>query len=347
MRRTVAGFAAAAAVLAGFLWAVDPAGIWAGVRTADPVLFAVGFPSVLLALACWNEAYRRLFRAAGADLAAAGAAGAYGTSTFAKQVVPMGHVGGPAVVAYAYHRAAGFGYDRSLAVATLGELMALVTSVALALAGAGALAAGGSTADRRVFAAAAIALAAAGLAALAVVVYRRRTVERLVHGVARLVRGTLGRVSGRTRRATAPDDVDHRLTRYYRTLDDVTADRSALLAGLAFTGLGWVCFAVPLYTCALAVGADLPLAAAFLLVPVAGLATVVPVPGGLGGYEMALTGGLVVFGGVDATLAAAAVLLYRLPSYWFLVLVGGLATASAPRAAVHPDGEPVVGGDGE
>lgn len=86
-------------------------------------------------------------------------------------------------------------------------------------------------------------------------------------------------------------------------------------------------FAVPLYTGALALGVRVPLALVLFLVPVAGLATVVPLPGGLGGFEVALAGLLAALAAVDLTSAGAVVILYRLCSFWFFVLVGGIAAS--------------------
>lgn len=330
MRRIAAGFLASMAVLAAFVLAVDPAAVWSHAATTDPLLLLVGPPSVLVALVAWSEAYRRLFGAAGAtDLAPAPAFAAYGAGAFTKQIVPLGHLGGPAIVAYAYDRAVGLGYDRSFAVVTVGEALALAGSVSLAVLGAAGVAASASAVDYRVLAASVLLAAGTLLAAVAVVLYRRRWVARLVHGLARLLAGTVGRVSIRVRRVSDAARVDAALDRYYGTLDSVAGDRQALAAAVGFTLVGWVCFALPLYTTALAIGVELPLFLAFFLVPASGLTTAFPLPGGLGGYEVALAGVLVVVVGAAPGAAAAAVLLYRLWSYWLLLLVCGVGTAFA------------------
>jgi uncharacterized protein (TIRG00374 family) len=79
---------------------------------------------------------------------------------------------------------------------------------------------------------------------------------------------------------------------------------------------------LPLYTSGLALGVDIPLALVVLLVLLGHLVAALPLPGGLGGVEIVLAGLLTALVGVEAAVAAGVVLLYRLASYWFLILVG-------------------------
>ena len=69
-------------------------------------------------------------------------------------------------------------------------------------------------------------------------------------------------------------------------------------------------------------------ALAVFLVPMAGLATWLPLPGGLGGVEVALAAGLVAATGVGVGAAAAVAILHRLCAYWAVVAVDGVCAAS-------------------
>jgi len=80
----------------------------------------------------------------------------------------------------------------------------------------------------------------------------------------------------------------------------------------------------------LALGAgvvSLPATVAPFVVAAPGDANVLPIPGGLGGYEAVGVGALSVFAGADPETAVAAVVLFRAASYWFPLALGGLATA--------------------
>lgn len=101
----------------------------------------------------------------------------------------------------------------------------------------------------------------------------------------------------------------------------------ALICSIALTLL----YSVTLYACSRAVGIHLAFDQIFIImtVGVAG-ATAIPTPGGLGGAEAALVGGMVLYGITDST-ALAAVLLYRLFTYWLALLIGAGAFVFVQR----------------
>jgi uncharacterized protein (TIRG00374 family) len=91
----------------------------------------------------------------------------------------------------------------------------------------------------------------------------------------------------------------------------------------------------------LAVGADIPWRALLLAYAAGQLATNLPItPGGLGVVEGSLTIALVAYGGAQASTVAA-VLLYRLMSFWALLPAGyiswGLVTWDLRRGAAQAE----------
>lgn len=94
----------------------------------------------------------------------------------------------------------------------------------------------------------------------------------------------------------------------------------ALLYAMAVT----LCHVAALYFCTRAVGAQESFWVIFVVFTAGTLAgTVTPTPGGLGGVEAGLAAALIAYG-VDASAALAAVLLYRLLTYWLLLVPGFL-----------------------
>lgn len=80
-----------------------------------------------------------------------------------------------------------------------------------------------------------------------------------------------------------------------------------------------------LYSCMMALGIQLPFIV-IVLIFTFGLSTgtVTPTPGGLGGFEAGLVGGFVAYH-VSSASALAITLLFRLVSYWLMLLIGMLA----------------------
>lgn len=111
---------------------------------------------------------------------------------------------------------------------------------------------------------------------------------------------------------------------------------SALLTSMLLTLANSLC----LYAACKAVGGDVGFGQALLILSLgvsAGVA--VPTPGGLGGFEAGLTAGFIAFG-LNSQQALAAALLYRLISYWLVLLFGALAFVALQRRgwfAIRPN----------
>ena len=346
--QSVVGFALALALVGVFLAVVGPAAVLASMADASLPVYAVGFVAVIGAFYCWSEALRQLLLgvSGGRDVRGPRYLAAFMSGEFLKQVVPMGHSGGPVFVAYAVSRETDAPYEATFAAATHVEFVNIGASVVLALVGLAVLASTGAVETGAVFVALLVGLAAAVVALLGagvLVASRRTLVERVAVTVARLVCVTVGRLSGRVRTAFDPEQVTGVATAYYAALDTALADRPQVGRAVAFSLVGWALFLVPLYTSFRAIGTPVPYAVVLFVVPVLSLVNVVPLPGGLGGFEIALAAVLVTLVGLDLPTATAGVFLYRLSNYWFVVLGGGVAAAltslrpADPPSILDPD----------
>jgi len=102
---------------------------------------------------------------------------------------------------------------------------------------------------------------------------------------------------------------------------------TALFSSMLLT----ICNVASLYFCVLALDIPLAFAAVFLIFTFGvALGASTPTPGGLGGVEAGLVAGMLVFH-VPSAQAVAAVLAYRLISYWGALVVGSLAFIVANR----------------
>ena len=165
--------------------------------------------------------------------------------------------------------------------------------------------------------------------AIAVVVAwsRRRPIARGLTGVLRLVQRVLRRPKG---------DPAELVEQVLARIDAVTPRGTdwALSAALALAN--WVLDICCLMTCFLAVGAPVPWRGLLLAYGAAQLAVNLPItPGGLGVVEGSLTIALVAYGGSEASTVAA-VLLYRLLSFWVLLPLGYVSWAGLALTQRRP-----------
>jgi uncharacterized protein (TIRG00374 family) len=330
-RRVVAGFALALVLVAALLWAVGPASIGAELAGTDLPVFALGFLGITAALACWSEAVRRLLASAGSPVGGSRYRRAYLAGEFLKQVVPLGQSAGPVLLSYAVSTATDASRDHSLAAATVFAFCNVTASLVLAVVGLTVLIATrrGPTGPllRSVLVVTAVVSLAIAIAAV-LAVFRRSVLERGVYALTDTLRRTVGRLSVRVREALARERVTATLAAFETTVVRVSRDRSVLLTVGGLSVAGWLCFLVPLYTSFRALGSPVPFTLVVFVVPVVTLLNVVPLPGGLGGFEAALAGVTAALSTADLATATAAVVLFRLTNYWFLVALGGLAAGS-------------------
>ncbi|ELZ20324.1 hypothetical protein C475_21162 [Halosimplex carlsbadense 2-9-1] len=352
--RVLLGFALALLAVGGFLWVVGPRQVLDELAGVEPVTYAAGFLAVVAAFYCWSEALRRLLASVGHGVDGPRYRAAFMSGEFLKQIVPMGHSGGPVFVSYAVSRETDAPYEAALAAATVVELVNIAASMGLAGVGLGVILLTSDGPITPLFAALLVgfAVAVVALGGAALLVYSRRAlVERLVLRAAGAGRATVGRLSARARTALAAERVAATFGTYYAAFDRALADRAEVRRAAVFSLAGWALFLAPMYTSFRAIGEPVSYALVLFVVPVLSLVNVVPLPGGLGGFEVALAAVVVALVGLDLPAATAGVFLYRLSNYWFVVLLGGLAAGwvstrladvPSPLApATDPDGAPV------
>lgn len=334
----------AGGTLALFLWVVGPrrlaadlAGVHAGWALLAGALGVAGFLA-------WGASLRRLFAGVDSVVPARRFHRAFLAGVFAKQLLPGGNASGPAFIAYAVNRETDDRYEHDFAVATVGELFNLAASVALAAVGVAVVAARGGT-PGLVAVAGAVGLVAVAVVVGAVLLFvRRDAFDALVLRASAVLRATAGRASLRVAAETDPAVVRERLDAFGRPLAALSRDRAAVAVAVGYSAAGWTCLCLALWASAVALGHAVPLAAVLFVVPVGGVASAVPLPGGLGGVEVATTALLVAVAGLPLVDGTAAVLLFRLASFWLVVVLGGLATVSisldpreVPQPAAAPD----------
>jgi uncharacterized protein (TIRG00374 family) len=116
-----------------------------------------------------------------------------------------------------------------------------------------------------------------------------------------------------------------RASAFRAALATAAGDRRNTGAAFTFAAAGWVATAGALWVSLAAVGVSAPVAVVLFVPPAAGLAGVVPTPGGIGAVDAALAGLIAVFAGADPAVATAATLVYRAATFWLpLALAAGL-----------------------
>lgn len=329
MRRTIVGLLVGV-VLLGLAVSVLGVGDVAGVvRAADVGLVALSVVVGVASVVVYAEAFRQLRRRLEPTPFGGRFHAIYYSAQFVRLSLPVGAASFPAILAYVMAREGETSFEQDLAVATAADLIGYTTSFLLGFVGLGVfLLTGEGLANGPVLAAAvgAAVVLTVTLGTLAVLVYWPWIVDRLVLGTAKLVRATLGRASDRVAEAVESEVVTERLGLFHETIDLLGDAHRGVVIATGLTVISWIMIVLPLWLNFMAVGQWVPFAVVLFAVPAGNLLGFVPLPGGLGGVELAMGTVVVAATGVAVPTAAAAILLHRLATYWAPMVVGGLSS---------------------
>lgn len=318
----LAGFLAAAALLAGLFVVVGGPTVLESLSTADPALVVATFGLALCWLLAWSLMLRTILGTLGVEVPIGRAFLVYSGAVFAHNVTPFGQAGGEPIAALLISKASGARYETGLVGIASVDVVNVVPSISLVFVGVAYYATNFAVGDRLLTAVGTAVVLVAGTSASMGLAWRyRRSIVSRVSGSAAAV------VSGFGSRRFDPVDVERevtrRMSRFFDHIEQVAADRRQLGLVLGLSLAGWLFQTVALVVAFAAVGYSVPIYVALFVIPLANLAGVTPLPGGLGGIEAAFVALLVSTTGIAAPVVTAAVLVYRAAIYWMPVLVGG------------------------
>jgi uncharacterized protein (TIRG00374 family) len=326
-RSVLAGFGAGIVVLLALYSVVGLEDVLSTLARADPAIFAAVCVAAVGWLVAWALALRTVLSVIAVEVSVWRAFLLLAGATFANNVTPFGQAGGEPFSALLVSRSTGTEYENGLAAVASVDTLNFVPSITFALMGVGYYATRFTVGDEVELAAAA--LFALALAVPAVVYLGWRNRYRVSEFAVRTA-VPAGRLASRVvPRLERPREsqVRDRIGGFFAALERVAGDRHQLALALSFSALGWLLLSVSLWLSLGALGYWVPFAAALFIVPLGSVASVTPLPGGLGGVEAALVLLIVPITGVDAGTAAAAAVLHRGATYVLPVLLGGSATA--------------------
>lgn len=326
MKRIVGGFVVAFLILAVFLYAVGVEEVFGTFSRANVPVFFLGIVSAFIALSCWGWVWGQVLDVADHGISRIRIGLIFLGGMFANYVTPFGQVGGEPFIALVLSKHSGMDYDRSLAGVIAADVINLIPFFSFGVVGFAYFVSENSVTDALTTYALAFVIALVISVGLIVSVWRyRNVVEFLVVEVAAVGRVSFGRVSDSVGEKLAEEKIRGHVKEFFVMTDFIWENRRKMLPAVVFGHIGWFFTILPLYTSSLSLGYEIPLLLAMLIVPLSGIAGYLPLPGGLGGVEVTIAVLVSSLTPLGLATASAVVLLYRVCTYWFVLLVGGVS----------------------
>ncbi len=289
----------------------------ARLRQTDPLWFGAAAVSTVLSIVVWAWMWRVVLDSIGVRVSLRRIVVTFLAGTFVNYITPMGQAGGQPFIAYVLAQDTTASYEQSLASVVTADILRLFPYFNAGLLGIGYLVLRVSISEQtRIFVVGIVGLAVL-LPALIVGAwwYRQRVRSLLLWAAQPIVT--------RTDRLTIAG-LAERIDRLYTSLDRISTSPWSLLIAIVLAYVGWVFFALPLYFAGVSLGVSIPLLLICFLIPATIIAGLLPSPGGLAAIEGTLVVLLTALTAVSADQALAITTVYRVASYWLVILIGGV-----------------------
>lgn len=331
-RAFVLGFAAAGALIVVLLLLVDVSHVASALALADPTIVGMVLALALVWLLAWGGTLRTVLGTMDVSMSVRRAFLVYAAAVFANNVTPFGQAGGEPVTALLVSKVSDSRFETGLVAIASVDVLNVVSSAALVFVGVGVYA-------TRFTLGTSLAAAVGSVVVLLVAIVVGFTLGwRFRETIVSTVAGPIARTVNRIRwgpfatNDVTESDVAERIQHFYGNVERIADDRQRLGIAVGLSTLGWLLQAGALVAAFAALGHDIPVVVAIFVIPLANLAGMAPLPGGLGGIEAAFVALLVPTTGIAAAVVTAAVLIFRLAIYWMPVALGGTsATAYGVR----------------
>lgn len=323
-RSILVGFVGAGLVLALMLWVVGIDGIVSQLQRAQPAVIAVLLGFIPLWLTAWGLCLHTVLRAMGTPISRVQSIVVFTAATFANQVTPFGQAGGEPISAFLISETADTEYENGLAAIASVDTLHFFPSIGMGVVGIGLFVLRGLDFDQNLLLASftVVALLTGFGLALTLGWRFRDRIEATVLSVLPPIARWIGRAVPRVETPTRAD-IEQRVDGFFASIARIASNRRLLIMAGLFSCAGWLTLAICLWISLASIGVTVPFVAMLVVLPVASIAGIFPLPGGIGGVETAFIVLVVSTTGVATTAATAAVVIYRGATYWLPMLVGG------------------------
>ncbi|AGB17317.1 hypothetical protein Halru_2742 [Halovivax ruber XH-70] len=317
----------AIALITILLFVVGTGRVVDALRTARPAYVALTFGLALCWLAAWGLMLRTVLGVLDVRIPVVTALFVYAGAVFANNVTPFGQAGGEPVAALIISKITESRYETGLVGIASVDVLNVVPSISLIFVGISYYATTAAIGQRLETAVTSAVVLIGGVILVIGVVwrYRERIGERLP-AVLSSIAGRLGRsrVDAEAFEAELNDRLDH----FFENIERIATSRWRLGAVVGLSLTGWLFQTAALVVAFAALGHSIPAYVALFVIPLANVAGAAPLPGGLGGIDLAFVALLVPTTGIAASTVTAAVLIFRGAVYWMPIVVGGISVSA-------------------
>ena len=294
------------------------------ISSADPLLAASAIVCAFLWLSAWTGSFYVVTNYLKIDFSYLDSIRTYSTVMFANNVTPFAHLGGEPIAAGFISKIVKEDYEKCLAALSAISTIHFIPSLLFFTLGSFYILATGAgipdSLDNLMFAF--LILTMGIVAAIYLLLNFKDGLQYNISNLLIWVSNLLSRIPKIP--SYEPDEIRTKVAGYFSEFFKVATNKRVIfLAGLAST-TGVFLQSLGLWLALQAVGTNVPLVLTILAVPIAGLASALPLPGGAGGIEAVLITIIVALSQNPVPEVTAGVILMRGAIYWTPIVLGAI-----------------------
>lgn len=316
-RKQVLWFGVSTAIIILMIYFADIQTFASTVRQANPVLLGLAFIPGLSTFFIWSNTWHQFLTKMGAELKYMKTLRMFMAGNFMNSITPLGQFGGEPLMAYVIEKNTDLSYEEAFSSVLSSDIINAVPIFTYIIGGSTYLLFFGSLNDIVLqILYLTLAILVIGSAIAYTLWFNAGFIENKILSGLRKINSIFKLGKKRIKK------VEESLNEVEESFAAIGEEprhllETAIVAHLAF-GLQAIC----LYTVMHAMGVNTDIAPLYFVIPMAGLATFSPTPGGSGAYEAGMATILTVFMGVPFATALAIGILFRLTTYWPGILIG-------------------------
>lgn len=321
------GLGIASVIFILFIRSVGISELLTAISQVEVVWIAIACVSVIITFIFRGRIWYGVFRSAGADISVWQATKIQFIGWATKLLVPAGYVAIQPVIAKKLSEETYFETEKILSFITVGDILNFAPLYTFTLVGAILLSLGGTLPQTIVtYLLISVILAFSMSIIVFFALYKREVTKRAVLFGLRKLNILITKIPWRKshRYRVSIESFEERILNAYNSVDVLIGKRKTLTILFVISHIGVFFYILILHAVIVSFGIQASFFVAVLLVLISKIGLIVPLPGGLGGVEAIIFGGLLLLTNGSTVEITMIVLIYRLLTYWVVIFIGSV-----------------------
>ena len=316
------------AILFAFITFVGWGEIFSAIKGAYPVFVVLGITAGITSTFVRGFTWKIIFESFGYDYSLGELFQIYYTGVFANGVTPLGQLGGEPFLAYVLSKKYDINYEKKFGALFSADMIISLPFFTMSVAGLVYFLTLYPSRPIISLLSAFILLPTIGVVLFFIATWHLKGfVKRAAIRIRNMILSVVNFITfnwDQLKIDSDGGDMHEKVDRFYESVEFAFTNKGTVSRAIYVSHLARFMDFVSVFAFLLSLGIKPEFLTVLFIVPMAGMGFYLPLPGGIGGQQLIMSLLLVFIANIPLSTASAAVLMYRISTFGFIMLVGGL-----------------------